>query len=72
MNIDKNQKGQERLVYDPYEGPPQHWPQCYKDRVGAYGDVATQIEFITEQGLEAWQEEVEMIKQSIPKTQEGL
>ena len=30
------------------------------------------IEFITEQGLEAWQEEVEMIKQSIPKTQEEL
>tara|TARA_R110000822_G_scaffold76069_1_gene182911 strand:- start:1553 stop:1957 length:405 start_codon:yes stop_codon:yes gene_type:complete len=72
QDIDKNQKGRERLVYSIHEGPAQHWPQWYKDRVGAYGDPQTQIEFITEQGLEAWQEEVEMIKQSIPKTQEEL
>jgi len=72
QDIDKNQKGQERLVYSPYEGAEQKWPQWYKDRVGAYGDAKAQIEFITEQGLEAWQEEVEMIKQAIPKTQEEL
>tara|TARA_R110002012_G_scaffold298618_1_gene497155 strand:- start:3487 stop:3921 length:435 start_codon:yes stop_codon:yes gene_type:complete len=70
QDLDKNQKGQERVVYSPYEGPAQDYPQWYKDRLGAYGDVSAQIEFITEQGLEAWQEEVEMIKHSIPKTEE--
>lgn len=37
-------------------------------RLEAYGDVAGQIEFITENGLEAWQEHVAEIKKMFPKT----
>ena len=36
-------------------------------RLEAYGDVAGQIEFITENGLEAWQEHVAEIKKMFPK-----
>lgn len=40
-----------------------HW---YELRVQAYGTAASQIEFITENGLEAWQAEVAKIKQNFP------
>lgn len=36
-------------------------------RLQAYGDIASQIEFITENGLEAWQEHVAEIKKMFPK-----
>jgi len=39
-------------------------------RIQAYGPVATQIEFITENGLAAWQEEVAAIKKNFPITEE--
>jgi hypothetical protein len=45
-------------------------PQWLLDRLGAYGNVQTQIEFITENGLEAWQAEVASIKSLYPKTTE--
>lgn len=37
------------------------------DRVNAYGPVSTQIEFIVENGLDAWIEEVKQIKADNPK-----
>ena len=40
--------------------------QWYELRVQAYGSTASQIEFITENGLEAWQEEVALIKKNFP------
>ena len=36
-------------------------------RVEAYGSTADQIEFITENGLVAWQAKVEEIKNQYPK-----
>ena len=38
-----------------------------KLRNKAYGNPASQIEFITENGLEAWQEKVAEIKKKYPK-----
>jgi len=38
-----------------------------KNRMIAYGPVANQIEFITENGLEAWQTKVAEIKERYPK-----
>ncbi len=42
-------------------------PEWLDDRIAAYGSSASQIEFITENGLEAWQEEVARIKEANPK-----
>lgn len=42
-------------------------PQWLINRIRAYGDIDSQIEFITEQGLEAWQEHVSEIKKMFPK-----
>jgi len=39
-----------------------------ENRVGAYGESSTQIEFITENGLEAWQAKVAEIKAKYPKS----
>ena len=38
------------------------------DRVNAYGKVSSQIEFIVENGLDAWIEEVKQIKADNPKS----
>lgn len=43
-------------------------PEWYSKRQNAYGNVNSQIEFITENGLEAWQEHVAEIKKMFPKT----
>ena len=43
-------------------------PQWMKDRQDAYGAVESQIEYITENGLEAWQAHVAQIKADNPKT----
>jgi len=42
-------------------------PQWLQDRIEAYGSVETQIEYITENGLEAWQTKVAQIKADNPK-----
>lgn len=42
-------------------------PQYLQDRISAYGDVASQIEYITENGLEAWQTHVAAIKAKYPE-----
>lgn len=39
----------------------------FEKRTDAYGTVAAQIEFITEQGLEAWQKYVKEVKTTYPK-----
>lgn len=44
-------------------------PQWLKDRVEAYGGIGSQIEYITENGLEAWQAHVAEIKAANPKTE---
>lgn len=42
-------------------------PQWLRDRREAYGSAATQLEYITEHGLEAWQTHVADIKTMFPK-----
>lgn len=42
-------------------------PEYLINRLDAYGDMAGQIEFITENGLEAWQAHVAAIKAKYPK-----
>ena len=42
-------------------------PAWLKSRVAAYGDPVSQIEFITENGLDAWQTEVARIKALHPQ-----
>jgi hypothetical protein len=42
--------------------------ETYEDkRIAEYGSVAEQIEFITENGLDAWQSKVAEIKAKYPK-----
>ncbi len=61
------------LTADVMEGPATgsdlefQVPEWLDDRIAAYGSSASQIEFITENGLEAWQEEVARIKEANPK-----
>jgi len=42
-------------------------PQYFIDRLEAYGDVYSQLEYITENGLAAWQAHVAQIKADNPK-----
>lgn len=42
-------------------------PEYLQNRQAAYGDVASQIEYITENGLEAWQAHVAAIKAKYPE-----
>ncbi len=42
-------------------------PQYLQDRIAAYGDLSSQIEYITENGLEAWQVHVAEIKKKYPE-----
>jgi len=52
-------------------GPvPDGSPQWLQDRRLAYGSTESQIEYITENGLEAWQTHVAQIKADNPKTAE--
>ena len=65
--------------YKSSEGEPEfvdgEWRQTWQytemdwleDRIHKYGDVAEQVEFITENGLEAWQAKVAEIKANHPK-----
>lgn len=43
-------------------------PTWMENRLEAYGNVASQIEYITENGLDAWQAHVAKIKADNPKT----
>ena len=43
-------------------------PKWLQDRQAAYGTLESQIEYITENGLEAWQTKVAQIKTDNPKT----
>lgn len=54
-------------VSEPSEEPTPEW---FLDRQSAYGTAESQIEFIVENGLEAWQEHVRMIKELFPKDDE--
>ena len=56
-----------KLVPDVQDSPPQSEPSWYESRVIAYGSATDQIEFITENGLEAWQTKVSEIKTEYPK-----
>lgn len=51
---------------------PEEWvdprPQWLQDRQTAYGTLESQIEFITENGLDAWIAKVAQIKADNPKT----
>ena len=41
--------------------------EAVSNRMSEYGSVESQIEFITEQGLDAWQTKVQEIKTKYPK-----
>ena len=45
-------------------------PQWQQDRQAAYGSAEDQIEYITENGLDAWQTKVAQIKADNPKPSE--
>lgn len=45
-------------------------PQYEQDRTAAYGSLESQIEYITENGLDAWQTKVAQIKADNPKPSE--
>lgn len=48
------------------EDEPDPRPAWLVSRIEAYGNVASQIEYITENGLEAWQTHVASIKAQYP------
>ena len=50
------------------EAPPAN-PAWLDARMKAYGDLEEQIEYITENGLDKWQEHVAKIKADNPKTE---
>ncbi len=54
----------------PEEAAADPRPQWQKDRQAAYGTVEDQIEYITENGLDAWQTKVAQIKADNPKPSE--
>ena len=47
---------------------PVQMPSWFISRTQAYGSLDSQIEYITENGLEAWQAHVAAIKAQFPKT----
>mgnify|MGYP005705551407 CR=1 FL=1 len=54
-----------QLEFD--DGDPANHPAWLAARIAAYGSWASQLEFITENGLTAWQEEVAAIKRANPE-----
>lgn len=52
-------------VFTASEAPPE--PTYSELRAAEYGSITEQIEFITENGLEAWQAKVAEIKAQYPK-----
>lgn len=60
--------GQSRTAIPTVSSPPPvPNPEWLDNRIEAYGSIESQIEFITENGLEAWQAEVAQIKADNPK-----
>ena len=55
-------------VPDPEESDPA--PEWLINRLNAYGNIAYQLEYITENGLDAWQAHVAQIKADNPKPSE--
>jgi len=53
--------------YEAYKLSKQPEKTYLDNRVEAYGSIIEQIEFITENGLEAWQQKVSDIKAEFPK-----
>lgn len=53
---------------EPIEPPTDDRPAWKKARQAAYGDATAQIEYITENGIEAWQTKVAQIKADNPKS----
>lgn len=53
-------------VYDDSNAPVE--PDWLKGRKDEYGSLDSQIEYITENGLDAWQTEVARIKAKYPQT----
>ena len=49
------------------EDNPETAPTWLQNRMSAYGDPMSQIEYITENGLEAWQAHVAEIKKKYPE-----
>ena len=49
------------------ETPVDPRPQYVQDRTAAYGSAESQLEYITENGLDAWQTKVAQIKADNPK-----
>ena len=59
----------ESLPWHDDKGCP--WEKDYKqNRIEEYGSLAEQIEYITENGLDAWQTKVQEIKTKYPKESE--
>ena len=52
---------------DPYVVPANELPDYIFERTKEYGMPHEQLEFITENGLEAWQNKVREIKEKYPK-----
>ena len=67
MKYIRTEKGVEKLTEAEYK---KRFPEVktYKElRQDAYGNLSEQLEFITENGLEAWQNKVAEIKAKYPK-----
>ena len=62
------QEGDKRTAMPPPQTTEEVYPDWWYDRKIAYGNIEGQLEFITENGLEAWQEHVAEIKKMFPKT----
>ena len=53
-------------IYTPEEAAALT-PEYQQKRLAEYGMLDEQMEFLTENGLEAWQEKVKLIKKKYPK-----
>ena len=62
--------GQTRQAYEEELDDPEPSPEWLSARLEAYGNINAQIEYITENGLEAWQQHVADIKAANPKPSE--
>jgi len=67
-NLDMPKPTMEQLnAYETQANTYEANKQIIRQRLKAYGSIAQQIEYITENGLEAWQNKVQQIKSDNPK-----
>jgi len=67
-NLDMPKPTMEQLnAYETQANTYEANQQAIQERLKAYGSIAQQIEYITENGLEAWQNKVQQIKSDNPK-----